>query len=108
MKRMLHRTFPLLAALALLPAIPASAEEPQPVPPSKRGSPDRSDDRSPAKGEPRPATEGDEKAPPAPAEPKGGGRPPAPRVEKKDEKAPAKPAAEPEKPCVPVKPCAID
>jgi hypothetical protein len=112
MKRMLHRTIPLLAALALSPVFPANAEEPQAALPSKRAAEDRSDDRSPAKAEPGPAGTGDPRdektAPPSAKPPKGGGPPPAPRAAKKDEKAPAKPAADAEKPCVPVKPCAID
>jgi hypothetical protein len=110
MKRMLHWTLPLLAALALSPVVPANAEEPQAAPPSKQAAEDRSDDRSPAKGEPdrtSPGEKGDAKTAPPPAKPKAG-RPPAARAEKKDEKAPAKPAAEAEKPCVPVKPCSID
>lgn len=112
MNWMLHRTIPLLAALALLPTVPASAEEPQASPPSKQAAPDRTGDRSPRTPAPRSAPGSDEneseKAKPLPPAKKKGGPPPAPSAEAKAETAPAKPAAEGEKPCVPVKPCSID
>lgn len=110
MNRMLHRTIPLLAALALLPVVPASAEEPQTSPPSKQAAPDRAGDRSPRTPAPRsaPGEDEDEKAKPPPPAKKKGGPSPAPSAEAKAETAPAKPAAEGEKPCEPVKPCSID
>jgi hypothetical protein len=111
-KPMLHRMILLLTALALLPAVPAMAEESQ-TPPASGQAPKRSD----AQRETRPESE--RKVPRARAPPpakKHEVPPPAPgadakgdaKGEAKGEAAPAKPAAQGEKPCVPVKPCAID